>query len=547
MATLQQIADKAGVSLTTASFVINNRPSVKEKTRQSVLAAIKELNYHPNPNARALRKNSTSKKEAIGVFIPGTKCSISRNSYAYRLLLGIENEAPKNRLHLLIEKLDFNPDASWRSKMLEEKAVDGAIVICGTTLAMKEAILWMKSFSIPLVVIDYEDKSLDIAAVLFDAQKCALQATNHLFEQGYPQVATITGPLSFPSAQARFEGYQLALLKRNQSIRKDLIFEGDFLAPCGREGVKQFLRNIKPPFGIFAASDFTARGAIDFLQENHIQVPDEVGIVGFDDIEDVVLSSHPTLSSIHIPWEELGQKAVQSLLTPRKKTDPPITTTIPCDLIVRESSLRMKNTCPKTRVSPAFTLVELLVVLAILMVLMGLLSPVLRTARENARQIICMTNLRQFGMATTQYAGDNADCIPDIWSYPDCLTNYLGPRMSGSWNSGVWKNNRSSVWVCPTADRNHGYSFTYSINASAAGWQHGGLKLSEFSNPSQTFLYNEAAWDAAGWYGKTSQIEVWVPSSEQFTLHNGGASYCFIDGHVQFLMSSQLATNMWLK
>ncbi|MCM8788977.1 MAG: LacI family transcriptional regulator [Candidatus Omnitrophica bacterium] len=338
MATLKDVAKKAGVSVSTVSLVLNNKPTVTEEKRKKVFETIKELNYTPNQAARALRRKSLLKKESFGVLIPAPLSLFSSASHLSRTIVGLEKEIKKIKYHLFLGSIEWKENRLNLPRFVEEKSVDGIVIISTSYLPIRAIVSEIKTYGIPMILSGYPGEEFGLPSVTIDNVRASREATDHLFSEGYPRVATITGPINYPAARERLEGYKLSLLEHNVPLDKSLIFIGDFTEESGWLGMREILKNNQPPFGLFVAGDFMAKGAIRFLLEQGLKVPADVGVVGFDDVEYIVSSVQPALSSVHVPWEEVGATLVRQLLLLESAPYNPTKIILPCELKIRDSS-----------------------------------------------------------------------------------------------------------------------------------------------------------------------------------------------------------------
>ncbi len=343
MATLKEIAGEAGVSISTVSLVVNNKPSVTEEKRKRVLEVIENLHYTPDPTARALRKKVNLKTDSFGVLIPANLSSFSTSSHIYRTIAGIEREIKNIGYHLILGSLEMEGDSIRLPRMLEQKNIDGVIIISVAHVPMLQVIETVLRYKMPVILSGYPGEAFEIPSVTADNQRASYEATFHLISTGFPRIATITGPLSYPAARERLEGYRLALLENSLPMEEGLVFEGDFTEHSGRTGIEAILKKTEPPFGLLAAGDFMAKGALNFLKEKGIRVPEQVGIIGFDDVEHIVSSTNPRLSSVRIPWEDMGVSAVRQLMGMNDNGNLSLKTLLPCRLVIRESSITSKG------------------------------------------------------------------------------------------------------------------------------------------------------------------------------------------------------------
>ena len=185
------------------------------------------------------------------------------------------------------------------------------------------------------------------------------------------------------------------------------------------------------------------------------------------------------------------------------------------------------------KIKTAFTLIELLFVIAIISILMSMLLPSLRASREKARSMSCQNNLHNIGVGMMMYANENGERLPPFTQWIDSLADVIGAR----------SNTKMTVWTCPTAYSAHKYSVTYAINGDMIAWSTEGFKISRFKHPSTSILVKDAGWNPSGWYSYTFQGMDGFHGDEY--LHSGGANYLFADGHVRYCKKSDISTDMW--
>lgn len=329
---LKDVAKRSGVAVGTASAVINQSPWVTEETRKRVLQAIKELNYHPNQLARNLR---TQKTTTIGVivsditnpFFPQIIRSIDRvtRQNGYLMMLGDSNES----FQIGIETF----------KVMLQKKVDGIILVGG--IVPKEDLVKFLSDKYPVIVVIERDFEIpDIATVVVDAVNGGYTATKHLLSLGYSQVGLICGPMEdelFHASFGRHKGYRMALEEYNIPFNQSMVQCGDFTFDGGYRAMKQLLEETHQIRAIFALNDLMAIGAMMAIKEKGLRIPEDIALVGYDDIPE---ASHisPALTTIQLPKKQLGQKAVEILLNRLQgKQDLSLKNVLPTKLIVRQS------------------------------------------------------------------------------------------------------------------------------------------------------------------------------------------------------------------
>ncbi|NSW89135.1 MAG: LacI family DNA-binding transcriptional regulator [Firmicutes bacterium] len=312
--TIYDIAKEVGTSTATVSRVLSGSGyPVKEETRYKILDAARKLNYAPNMVGRMLKKNDS---RDIGVIIP----TIS-NPFYPQIILGIELEARQKGYNILLCNSFRDPVTEKKYiETLYQKQVKGIII---SSIGDNGKFLWeMQKKGLKIVTIDQDIEGLKCSKVGFNYVKGGLIATEYLINEGHRNIAFITSPLTKVSRRDTLEGYKLALLKNNIQIREENIIVGEreeeyenatYEFENGKRMVKRFLQLEKRPSAIFAVNDMTAFGAIQELINNGLSVPEDVSIVGFDNIE-VSCMVNPPLTTVNQPAFETGKLACQMLL-----------------------------------------------------------------------------------------------------------------------------------------------------------------------------------------------------------------------------------------
>ena len=328
--TIRQIAKLAGVSRSTVSRVINDYPNVSPETREQVRKVVAETGFHPDPIARSL---SSRRAGIIGLVIPLAIQSLFEDPFFPRLMQGISKGCNSHDytlslflLHTLEEEARLYPRIS-RSQLL-----DGVIVTA--TQGGDPLILQLLANQIPFVVHGrHEDPRVSFVEV--DNVTGAYTAATHLIRLGRRRIALITGPSGSLAAEDRKRGYLNALQERRVRVDESLIIRGDFTETSGYEEMKRLLPH--EPDAVFVASDSMALGALRALREARKRVPDEVAVVGFDDIPQAA-TANPSLTTIRQPIQRTGVLAVEMLIDILENGgDPPRRIILPTELVIRSS------------------------------------------------------------------------------------------------------------------------------------------------------------------------------------------------------------------
>jgi len=338
--TQQDVANLAGVSTAVVSYVINDGPRpTSDEVRKRVLQAIEELDYHPNVLARGLRAGNSNTiafidhdYHAMGVFT---------SAYTAPILTGIMEQLKAHGYYILVYPLVVGEAPTNVEMLLRSGRVDGVFMRLVETSPKTDPLLELVAETgIPCVCIEEPGASrFGFSAVTYDNAGGAFDATTYLLEQGHRRTAHIAGNLRFGTARARLEGYQRALVNFGLPLEDTLVSGGDWGFSQARASVAQFLSLTNPPTAIFAASDRMAAGAIAELLGHGYRVPQDVAVIGFDDIE---MAGHltPPLTTVHIPLIEIGQCAADMILE-RVQAGPnnaPRTVVLPLELTRRGSA-----------------------------------------------------------------------------------------------------------------------------------------------------------------------------------------------------------------
>lgn len=305
--TISDIARMANVSKATVSRVINNKPEgVGKETRENILRIIKESGFQPSMVARGL---VTKKTKSIGLIITDIA-----NSFYPLLVRGVEDHANKYGYSLFLCNSDNNPEKEKEYiNAFIEKSVDGVIL----SSSMNETSYHyniLKNKNIPLVVLDrcVEGEEYD-ASVFFDNTKGAYIAVNYLINKGHKNIAFISGSKSLIISRHRLDGYRMALEERNIEVKEDIIVEGDFQFESGYKRTIELLEQGKEFTAIFAGNDLMAVGAIMALKSKKIEVPQQVEVIGFDNV-DISRYIKPQLSTVGQPAYEMGVNGAKQLI-----------------------------------------------------------------------------------------------------------------------------------------------------------------------------------------------------------------------------------------
>jgi len=336
MATIYDIAKKAGFSITTVSKVLNNYPDVSEKTRKKILDTIEEIGYYPNSHARALM---TKKYWTIGVvFIEALDVGIKHPFYNAVIESFRKMVAESGYDLLLVSKNIDNKRKSYIERF-QQRGVDGVIVV--SPLNFDKEVMELLTHEIPSVFIDLNSK--EVSVVNSDNQYGSELAVNHLYSLGHRKIAHIAGSQETHAGSERLIGFQQALRKHHLQIPTSYIVNGGFFdVESGKKAMQQLLTLGEIPTAVYAAGDMLAIGAIKEIRRQGLKVPEDISIIGFDDI-DIAAHITPSLTTIRQNTELIGKQAAALLIQQMDmKKKIPLRITTPVELVYRESTMGIK-------------------------------------------------------------------------------------------------------------------------------------------------------------------------------------------------------------
>ncbi|HEX5809796.1 MAG TPA: LacI family DNA-binding transcriptional regulator, partial [Anaerolineales bacterium] len=340
--TIKEVASKAGVSTQTVSRVINERPDVSPETRKRVQDVIEELGYQPSALARSL---INQRSQTLGVVIAGLW-----HVGPSRVLSGIAEAAQEAGFSLLLKGLtDFDEkDIEPIFQALLSRHVDGII---WAVPEVGENHAWIHEGSVdrglPLVFLTMEPQK-DIPVVAVDNYLGGRMAMSHLLEQGYRRIGHISGPLDWWEARQRMAAWRDVLLEAGCAASENERAEGDWSPSSGARAAAQLLHQYPDLDAIFVANDQMALSAIQLVRQQGLRIPEDVGIVGFDNLAESAFFS-PALTSIQQDQHKIAKIAVEEITRIIKAgwldsaAIEPRTIMLPPTLVIRQSSLRRKE------------------------------------------------------------------------------------------------------------------------------------------------------------------------------------------------------------
>lgn len=332
-ATIKDVALRAGVSPSTVSRVISNHPRISEKTKREVRQAMEELGYHPNMLARSLAKKSAG---AIGVLIPSTTEEFFMNPFFPELLRGISEVAKREGYDLLLSTSDTGKeDVRTLTRMIHGKRVDGVLLL--STRMQDPLMQVLKENPFPVTLIGRPQEDTPICWVNNDNVAAAYHATRHLIDLGHQRIGFLGADESLLVTRDRLQGYHQALDEAGIPADRRLMFASTFMEQGGYMGMMRLLALPDRPTAVVASDDLLAFGAMRAAAELGYRIPEDVAVVGFNNVR-LTEMSNPSLTSVDVRIYELGTAAAQLLIEQVRDTEVTGKSVIvPTELVVRHS------------------------------------------------------------------------------------------------------------------------------------------------------------------------------------------------------------------
>jgi LacI family transcriptional regulator len=328
MATMQEVARRAQVSAATVSRVLNGDQRVNPDLARRVHEAVQALAYQRNVVARSLRRSESTLWAVI--------VSDVSNPFFTSMVRGVEDVAQRSGYSVVLCNSDESPskEAGYIAAAAAGRMAGVAISPASIRRTDVRALL---DLGIPVVAVDRQLSGTAVDTVLVDNEHAAAEATGHLIDMGYQRIACITGPREAMTARQRLTGYQRALHERGQAVRSALVRYADFREQGGYDAMASLMADAAPD-AVFAANNLMTVGALECLIQLGIEVPRQVGLVGFDEIPWAALV-RPSLTTVAQPTYEMGKVAGELLAARRTAPDkPPQTIELRATLQVRASS-----------------------------------------------------------------------------------------------------------------------------------------------------------------------------------------------------------------
>ena len=332
---MYDVAERAGVSQTTVSFVVNQVPTanIPQETQDRVWAAIKELGYRPNALARGL---SSQRTNTIGIISD----EIATTPHAGRIIEGAQELAWKHKvLLMLINTGNHKKMKRAAVEMMLERRVDGIIY---ATMYHRPVSPPKSLQEVPAVLLDCYTEVCSFPSVVPDEVLGGYTATKHLLEKGHRRIGFINNVDPIPATFGRLEGYKKALAELDLPYDEALMRTGLSDAEGGYVCALELMQRSDPPSALFCFNDHMAMGAYEALRKLNLSIPGDVAVIGFDNQNLIAANLHPGLTTMELPHYEMGQWAVRNLLSqiedPDGHQEIPVQHTIKCPLVERSST-----------------------------------------------------------------------------------------------------------------------------------------------------------------------------------------------------------------
>lgn len=306
--TLKDIAQQLGISISTVSRALRGMPEVNSETREAVLKLSKEVDYEPNMLATSLLKRQSN---LIGVVVPNMDYFFST------AVKGMDEAALEAGYTVVVcqSNESYGREVANVQRLIQSH-VDGFIVSLSSETQNTDHFKRIIKKNTPLIFFDRDCSDIDAPKILLDNYDGALQAVNHLIERGYKKIAYLGARTNLSISNSRELGYRDALTQATIEIENHLIVHGDFDRNYAYQSTKEMLENQNPelrPDAIFAVSDRLAVGAFQAIRELGLNMPQDIGLVGFND-EPIMQLLGPTVSSVAQPTFEMGKLAVKAFI-----------------------------------------------------------------------------------------------------------------------------------------------------------------------------------------------------------------------------------------
>ncbi|WP_028963281.1 LacI family DNA-binding transcriptional regulator [Sulfobacillus thermosulfidooxidans] len=332
MATIKDIALKAGVSVSCVSRAINGYSDISEETRKKVLRIVEEMHYYPKASARHLVTNHT---HTIGLVFETHDQSGFGHPFISKVLTAFSQEIGKQGYDLLMFTNNQVPFDTWGFvERVKHRDVDGVFLI-GRPPDL-DALL---ATEVPVTGLDFMLTGKTVSSVMSDNRRGVQEMVRTLYEMGYRRFGFAYGPLDLHPAMERLQGFHSGLWEVGIHPNPDWIVYGNFTYDGGKQAAREILRLTERPDVILFSSDLSAIGAMQIFQEYGMKIPEDIGVTGFDDV-DAATFAYPSLTTVRQNMDELGRAAAKLLLN-LMSGQAPLSQhlTIPTEIVLRNSTI----------------------------------------------------------------------------------------------------------------------------------------------------------------------------------------------------------------
>lgn len=338
MTTIKDIAKAAGVSVTTVSRALNGYSDVNEKTREKIMSVAKELNYSPNTLARSLVMN---KSKTIGLLVSGLNKGSVKDNFTFEVLSGVNDYVSETDYDLvLFSTTSIKQREKTYTQLCRERRVDGVIMqgIRTDDPYLQEVV----ESDIPCVLIDIPIETDTAGYITTDNKLGAKKAIEHLIRLGHRNIAMINGHEYAFVSQQRLQGFEEAMQGAGLSLNKEWIVNGEFNEEAAESAAVKLLKEHHEISAIFCASDLMALGVMKAAKRLNLQVPEELSVVGYDDI---MISSYvsPPLTTIAQNKFLMGYEAAKMLINTLEEKEEPHVVTLDTELKIRETTMKIRE------------------------------------------------------------------------------------------------------------------------------------------------------------------------------------------------------------
>ncbi len=334
MITQKEVAENAGVSIITVSRVLNNNGYVKDETREKILKAIKELNYYKNHIGQALRNKMVN---TLGVIIPEPPMIPVHGMEYYNLLMqGIDRSTMAHKYDILLSTYKQDDPSVDYFRLYFQHKVDGMILFIPDMRRLD--IHEIEKKNIPCVIIGERPSGKSISYVDSENFMGIYRATEYLISKGFRDIAFLKGKPFMQNSNDRLDGFLKAMKDNGLEVRGDYLFEGDYTTVAGQKAMKEILSKGKLPDAMICSNDLMAIGVLTESKIENIKIPEDMSLIGFDDIS-ISSFSDPPLTTVRQPLFDMGFTASEFLFNKIKNPGGLQETRIlPVELIVRKSA-----------------------------------------------------------------------------------------------------------------------------------------------------------------------------------------------------------------